>query len=69
MEHLPKNENSYCLQNGADTFSHTFTMTLTCMPTHLPVENDAPDEPENEFVISINDVCRSDIHQFNLVGG
>lgn len=34
--------------------------------THLPVENDAPDEPENQFVIPINDVCRSDIHQFNL---
>ena len=34
--------------------------------THLPVDNDAPDEPENQFVIPINDVCRSDIHQFNL---
>lgn len=34
--------------------------------THLPVENDAPDEPKNQFVISINNVCRSDIHQFNL---
>lgn len=30
------------------------------------MENDAPDEPENQFVISINNVCRSDIHQFNL---
>lgn len=37
--------------------------------THLPVENDAPDEPENQFVISINDVCRSDIHQFDLEKG
>lgn len=34
--------------------------------THLPVENDAPDEPENQFVIPINNVCRSDIHQFHL---
>lgn len=37
--------------------------------THLPVENDAPDEPEDQFVIAINDVRRSDIHQFNLGEG
>lgn len=33
---------------------------------YLPVDYDAPDEPEDEFVISINDVRRSDIHQFHL---
>lgn len=35
---------------------------------HLPVENDAPDEPENQFVIPINNVRRSDVHQFHLQG-
>lgn len=49
--------------------THSNTLTVTNVHTHLPVENDAPDEPENQFVIPINDVCRSDIHQFNLWEG
>lgn len=34
--------------------------------SHLPVDNDAPDESKDEFMISINDVRCSDIHQFHL---
>lgn len=37
--------------------------------THLPVENDAPDEAENELVIAIDDIRRTNVHQFNLRNG
>lgn len=43
-----------------------FAVTYAHTQTHLPVENNAPDEPENQFVIPINDVCRSNVHQINL---
>lgn len=46
-----------------------FAVTYAHTQTHLPVENNAPDEPENQFVIPINDVCRSNVHQINLQRG
>lgn len=49
----------------SEMHAHTNAQTHT----HLPVENDAPDEPEDQFVISINNVCRSDVHQFHLEEG
>lgn len=36
--------------------------------THLPVNYNAPDEPKNQFVVSINDVSRSNVYQINLDG-
>lgn len=43
-------------------------MTRVACPllSYLPVENYAPDEPQSQFVIPINNVSASNIHQLNL---
>lgn len=33
---------------------------------HLPVQNDAPQQPQRQLVISIHDISTPDIHQFHL---
>lgn len=34
--------------------------------SYLPVENDAPDEPQGQFMIPIYNVSSSYVHQLNL---
>lgn len=36
------------------------------MYAHLPVEDDAPDEPQGQLVVSIYNVCPSYVYQINL---
>lgn len=33
---------------------------------HLPVEDDTPDEPQGQLVISIDNICPSYVYQVNL---
>lgn len=39
---------------------------ISQQPPHLPVQDNAPQQPQCQLVISINDVGSSDIHQLYL---
>lgn len=36
------------------------------MYAHLPVEDDAPDEPQGQLVVSIYNICPSYVYQIHL---